>query len=135
MFKSIISNCFNTIYTPEKKLDKQKLKLLLNKLGFNPISNGTLYIIEVLEFFYNNNILEIKSLNEAYIISAKIHKLNIKKIRWNVESALLVMNKYADTELLQEIFYWYDNYKNITPKYFFSTMLDFLNENFEEYQK
>ena len=125
----------NTIHTSEKRLDIRKLKLLLNTLGFNPTSNGTLYIIEELEFFYNNGIGEIKYLNEAYIISAKIHKTDIKNIQWNIESALLVMNKYADSNLIKEIFYWYDNYKNITPKYFLSTMLEFLNENWEKYQK
>ena len=71
----------NTIHTSEKRLDIRKLKLLLNTLGFNPTSNGTLYIIEELEFFYNNGIGEIKYLNEAYIISAKIHKTDIKNIQ------------------------------------------------------
>ena len=69
-------NCFNAIYTSEKKLDIRKLKLLLNGLGFNPVSAGTLYIIEELEFFYNNNILKINYLNEAYTISAKLEFLN-----------------------------------------------------------
>ena len=45
------------------------------------------------------------------------------------------MNRYADSSLLKEIFYWYDTYKNITPKYFLSSMLEFLNENYKEYQK
>jgi hypothetical protein len=126
---------FTAIYTPEKKLDIRKLKLLLNQLGFNPVSNGTLYIIEELEFFYNNGILEIKNLNEAYIISARLHHIDIKKIQWNVESSLMTMNKYANTNLLKNIFYWYDNYKSITPKFFFNTMLEFLNENFEDYQE
>lgn len=131
----LCSNCCNTTYTSDKKLDIRKIKLLLNRLGFSPVSTGTVYIIEELEFFYNNNILEIKNLNEAYNVSAKIHNLDIKHIQWNVESAILVMNRYADSSLLKEIFYWYDNYKNITPKYFLSTMLEFLNENLEEYRK
>lgn len=127
-------DCCNSNYTEEKKLDVRKLKLLLNNLGFSPISIGTSYIIEELEFFYNNNISKIKNLNEVYSISVKYHNLSIKNIQWNVESAILTMNKYANTNLLKEIFYWYDNYKNITPKFFFSTILEFLNENKENYK-
>ena len=122
-------NYSNSIIKTENCLNTQKLKKILNKLGFNPISTGTQYIIEELEFFYNNNIFYIKNLNQAYSISAVLHSLDIKNIQWNIESAIFTMNRYANTELLRKIFYWYDDCKNITPKFFLNTMLEFLNSN------
>ena len=61
----LLKHC-NSTYTPEKELDIRKLKILLNNLSFSPVSIGTLYIIEELEFLFNNNIFEIKKLSEAY---------------------------------------------------------------------
>lgn len=45
------------------------------------------------------------------------------------------MNRYADEKLLKSVFYWYDSYKNVTPRFFMSTLIDYLNENFNEYKK
>lgn len=121
----------HSIITTENRLDTQRFKKILIELGFNPISTGTQYIIEELEFFYNNNIFNIKNLNQAYSISAQLHSLDIKNIQWNVESAIFTMNRYANTELTRKIFYWYGTYQNITPKFFFNTMLEFLDANKE----
>lgn len=121
--------------TIEKNLDVKKLRILLNKLGFNPITAGTQYIVEELEYFFNNNLTGIKNLKQAYKISAEIHNIDIHYVQWDIQSAIDVMNRYADTNLLHEMFFWYDNYRKITPKFFMSTMIDYLNENCEKYQK
>lgn len=118
-----------------RRLDVIKLRKLLNNMGFNPIANGTNYIIEELKYMIENNIDEIKTLKETYTISAKIHHTDIKNIQWDVESAIATMKKYANSDLMRSILYWYDNYKTITPRFFMITMLDYLNENFDEYKK
>ncbi|MBR2743930.1 MAG: hypothetical protein IKE01_01355 [Clostridia bacterium] len=123
----------NTIV--KKNLDIQKLRILLNNLGFNPVATGTQYIIEELEYYFNNNITELKNLKQAYRISAEKHNIDIKYVQWDVQSAIEVMNKYADINLLHEIFYWYDTYKRITPRFFMITMIDYLNSNTDEYKK
>lgn len=119
----------------KKNLDIKKLRILLTKLGFNPVASGTQYIIEELEYFFNNNLTGMKNLKQAYRISAELHNIDIRNVQWYVKSAIEVMNTYADVKLLHEIFYWYDNYKKITPRFFMSTMIDYLNENINEYKK
>lgn len=121
--------------TKAKKLDVMKLRILLKDLGFNPIANGTTYIIEELKYFFENNIDGMKNLNQAYKISAKIHNISIDNVQWAIKSAIKNMNLYANKNTLEKIFYWYDIYKCITPRFFMSTMITYLNENFENYQK
>lgn len=122
-------NYSHSIITTENCLNTQRLKKLLNELGFSPVSIGTNYIIEELEYLHNTNISNINNLKQAYTISSVLHNVDIQNVQWNVESAIITMNRYANTNLLHKIFYWYDNYKNITPKYFINAMLDYLNDN------
>lgn len=126
---------FEPNYIKEKNLDITKLRILLNELGFNPVAAGTQYIIDALEYFFNNNITEIKNLKQAYMIPAEKHNKPIKQVQWDVESAIEIMNKYAPKKLLQEIFFWYDSYKRMTPRFFILTMNSYLQQNFKEYQK
>lgn len=123
------------IDTKAKELDVLKLRKLLVKLGFNPIAEGTTFIIEEIKYMIENDIIEIKNLKQLYDISAKIHNISMENVQWNIKSAIKVMNRYADEKLLKSIFYWYDSYKNITPRFFMSTIVDYLNENFDEYKK
>lgn len=123
------------IYTKVKELDLMKLRRLLSDLGFNPTSIGTQYIIEELKFFYENNYSGINKLKEAYSISAELHNVEISKVQWDIESAIAVMNKYANKDLIKSIFYWYDNYNNISPRFFMSTMVEYLWENADIYNK
>ncbi len=63
--------------TKAKELDVLKLRKLLVKLGFNPIAEGTTFIIEEIKYTIENNIIEIKNLKQLYGISAQIHKISI----------------------------------------------------------
>ena len=121
--------------TKAKELDVLKLRKLLVKLGFNPIAEGTTFIIEEIKYTIENNIIEIKNLKQLYGISAQIHKISIQNVQWNIKSAIKAMNRFADEELLKTVFYWYDSYKNVTPRFFMSTLIDYLNENFNEYKR
>ena len=132
---NVYLNCHCPTNTKARKLDVMKLRRLLNNMGFNPIANGTNYIIEELKYMIENDIYEIKTLKETYSISAKINNTDIKNIQWDVESAIATMKKYANSDLMRSILYWYDNYKTITPRFFMITILDYLNENFDEYKK
>lgn len=121
--------------TKVKKLDVMKLRMLLKNLGFNPVASGTTFIIEELKYFFENNMDGIKNLNQAYMISAQIHNISIDNVQWNVKSAIKAMNIYANKKLFEEIFYWYDTYNNVTPRFFMSTMITYLDENYEFYMK
>lgn len=121
--------------TKAKKLDVIKLRKLLSSLGFNPISLGTKYIIEELEFLFNNNICEIEELKKAYSISVKKHNVEERKVHWNIDSAIRMMKKYINPEIASDVFYWIDNYEYLSPRFFMPAMLDYLNENEKIYNK
>lgn len=123
------------INTKAKELDVLKLRKLLAKLKFNPVVDGTTFIIEELQYAVENDILEIKNLKQLYNISAQIHNIPIENVQWDIKSAIKTMHRFADKDVLKEIFYWYDSYNNITPRFFMSTMIEYLNENFDEYKK
>lgn len=95
------SNC--PINTKVKKLDVKKLRKLLNDMGFNPIANGTVYIIEELKYMFENNISEFKKLKDVYEISVKIHNIEIKNVQQDIESSIATMRKYANKKLLRDI--------------------------------
>lgn len=132
---NVFLNSHCPINTKVKELDIKKLRKLLNNMGFNPISNGTVYIIEELKYMLENNIDEIKKLKDIYEISAKIHNVEVKNVQWDIESSISTMRKCINKELVRSVLYWYDNYKTITPRFFMVTMLDYLIENFDEYKK
>ena len=52
------------IDTKAKELDVLKLRKLLVKLGFNPVAEGTTFIIEEIKYTIENNIVEIKNLKQ-----------------------------------------------------------------------
>lgn len=130
-----LKNCCSIDNNKIRELDILKLRKLLNELGFNPVVDGTTFIIEELKYVFENNISEIRNLKQLYSISASLHNIPVENVQWNVKSAVKVMNRFADKELLKSIFYWYDSYKNITPRFFMATIIDYLNENFDEYKK
>ena len=119
----------------KKNLDIKKLRILLNKLGFRPVNLGTKYIITSLEYCFNNNIFGIKRLEETYHFTANKYNVSVHTVEWDIGKATDIMNLYADKELLHEIFYWCNNREKITTKVFMNTMIDYLTENTDEYQK
>ena len=121
--------------TKDKNLDTIKLKKLLYNLGFKLTSIGTIFIIEELSFFFNNNLDGFYLLKDAYSISAQLHNIEIKNVQWAVESAIASMLRFSNTKLLKSIFFWYTDNQVITPREFMSTMILYLEENEKEYSK
>lgn len=119
----------------KKNLDIKKLRILLNKLGFRPVNLGTTYITDSLEYIFNNNLIGTKKLKIAYDVVAQKHHTTLHNVEWDIGKAIDIMNLYADPQLLHEIFYWYNKKEKITPRTFMSAMIDYLNENVNEYKK
>ncbi len=139
MISECIANnftCSNYTFTnQEQKLDIMKLRRLLNQFGLSPATHATLYIVEALQFLFDNNITEFNKLEDIYIISSYIHNVEIRKVQWVVESAIYnKINNYGDKDILRKVFYWYDSYEHITPRLFFQTMLVYLYNNSNEYK-
>ena len=125
----------NSSLTKEEKLDTLKLKKLLHKLWFKLTSIGTVFIIEELSFFFDNNLDGFSLLKEAYSISAQMHGVELKNVQWAVESAISSMLRFSNVEFLKSIFFWYTSNQVITPREFMSTMILYLEEHKKEYSK
>ena len=55
----------------KKNLDIKKLRILLNKLGFRPVTLGTKYLIESATYCFENDIFGINRIEESYKHTAK----------------------------------------------------------------
>lgn len=140
MYKEIIadSKVYSQSFEPnkveKKNLDIKKLRILLNKLGFRPVNLGTKYIIDSMEYCFNNNIFGIHRIEEAYKHTAEKYNVRHNTIEWNIKTAVDSMNLYADKEILREVFYWCEKKERISPRTFMNTFLDYLIENENEYK-
>lgn len=118
----------------QKELDVFKLRKLLFRLGINPVVDGTTFIIEELKYMIENDIKEIKNMKQLYEISARTHNISVENVQWNVKSAIDRVKWFADKTLLKKICYWYDTDDNITPRFFMRTLLEYRQENYDEYK-
>lgn len=92
MYNEVIAddNVYLQSFEPNNNVKKNlDIKILLNKLGFNPVASGTQYIIEELEYFFNNNLTGMKNLKQAYRISAELHNIDIRNVQWDVKLVLV----------------------------------------------
>lgn len=119
----------------KKNLDIKKLRILLNKLGFRPVTLGTKYIIDSMEYCFNNNIFGINRIEKAFEYTAKKYNVRQDTVEWDIKTAVDTMNLYADRDTLHEVFYSCDKKERIPTRTFMNLFLDYLNENEEEYQK
>lgn len=119
----------------KKNLDIKKLRILLNKLGFRPVTLGTKYLIESATYCFENDIFGINRIEESYRHTAEKYNVRPDTVLWDIQKAVDIMNIYADRELLHEIIYWCDKKEHITAKTFVDAFLNYLTENENEYKK
>lgn len=140
MYKEVIAD--DDVYSQnlepnniKKNLDIKKLRILLNNLGFRPVNLGTKYVIESMEYCFNNNIFGINRIEEAYEHTAKKYHVRQDTVEWDIKKAVDLMNIYADREILYEVFYICDKKEHISLRTFMNLFLDYLIENEDEYKK
>lgn len=119
----------------KKNLDIRKLRILLNNLGFRPVTLGTKYIIESVSYCFENNIFGNNRIEESYKHTAQKYHVRPDTVLWDIQKAVDIMNVYADRNLLHEIFYWCDKKERIPTKTFMDSFLNYLEENEDEYKK
>lgn len=119
----------------KRNLDIKKLRILLNNLSFRPVTLGTKYIIESMQYCFNNDIFGINRIEEAFNHTAQKFKVRQATVEWDIKTAVDTMNMYADPEVFKEVFYYYDKKARIPLRTFMNSFLDYLIENEEKYQK
>lgn len=99
---------------------------------FNLYAKGTIYIIDAILMSYNNPRL-LSNLTVLYNIIAMQNNDNVTRVQRSVRSSIDNMNNHITKEQLRSFFHIYDN-DIVTPKYFFTTVLDYLIDSKEKIQ-
>ncbi len=105
-------------------LTEKEINLLLTKLNFSLSSKGTKYIKSAITHCYYSQYSEntFCSLKELFEIVANEYDTTIETIRDGIRSSLIPLNTYREFIDSQSILKLFNNYRNITPKYFIETV-------------
>ena len=105
-------------------LTEKEINLLLTKLNFSLSSKGTKYIKSAITHYYYSQYSEntFYSLKELFEIVAKEYDTTIEIIRDGIRSSLIPLNTYREFSNSHSILKLFNNYRNITPKYFIETV-------------
>lgn len=108
----------------------RKLNEMLLKLNLKIHSRSCLHLIEVIEFSYQQPHM-LKNINKIYAIIAKRYNCSFETIKSSIRSAIRIVNKTRNAELLSSIFFvdGKDYNKVLTPKYFIDCIIDYLSTN------
>ena len=107
-----------------KELSQKELKAILLELKFNLYSKGTMYLIEAINVAYYEPSL-LFNIRELYEEIAKRKNIEVYKIQRSIRNSIDVMNNHISSELLRSFFHIY-NRELVTPKYFFTMILEYL---------
>ena len=113
-----------------KELTKKEIKDLIYRLNFNMYSKGSRYIVDAIKLAYDDINL-LSNVTELYKLIAIMNDEKPNKIQRSIRSSIDVMNNHITKEHLRSFFHIYDN-NIITPKYFFTTVVDYFIEQKEK---
>lgn len=113
-----------------KELTKKEIKDLIYRLNFNMYSKGSRYIVDAIKLAYDDINL-LSNVTELYKLVAIMNDEKPNKIQRSIRSSIDVMNNHITKEHLRSFFHIYDN-NIITPKYFFTTVVDYFIEQKEK---
>lgn len=109
-----------------KELTKKEIKDLIYRLNFNMYSKGSRYIVDAIKLAYDDINL-LSNVTELYKLIAIMNDEKPNKIQRSIRSSIDIMNNHITKEHLRSFFHIYDN-NIITPKYFFTTVVDYFIE-------
>ena len=108
------------------ELDRKEIKDLLYELKFNMYSKGSRYIADAIQLAYKDIDL-LSNVSSLYKLVALQNDEKDNKIQRSIRSSIDTMNSHISKEQLRSFFHIYDN-DIITPKYFFTTVVDYFLE-------
>ena len=118
------------IGSTSNELTKKEIKDLIYRLNFNMYSKGSRYIVDAIKLAYDDINL-LSNVTELYKLIAIMNDEKPNKIQRSIRSSIDIMNNHITKEHLRSFFHIYDN-NIITPKYFFTTVVDYFIEQKEK---
>ena len=109
-----------------KELDKKEIKEFFTDFNINPYSRGTRYIADAIQLAYNDIDL-LSNVTELYKRVAILNNEKVNRIQRSIRSSIDIINSHISKEQLRSFFHIYDN-DIITPKYFFTIVVDYFIE-------
>lgn len=111
-----------------KEFPFKKLNEILLKLNLQPRSKSCTYLIEIIKLSYQQPYM-LENMNKIYAIIASRYHCSSEKIKSSVRSSIRIVNRTRNYDLLSSVFFidGRDYNKILTPKYFVSCIIDYLN--------
>ncbi len=115
----------------QPKLTPKDVKKLFLNLKIELYSNGIRYLIEAIIMAAENHRL-LQNLQEIYEKIGLKHEIPYDKVKWSIRSAVDTINKYADLDVFNSVFKYYDDTRALTPKYFIRLVLYYFDIDADE---
>lgn len=129
--EKILGSLYKIKPAQQPKLTPNDVKKLFLNLKIELYSNGIHYLIEAIIMAAENHRL-LQNLQEIYEKIGIKHDIPYDKVKWSIRSAVDTINKYADLDLFNSVFKYYDDTRALTPKYFIRLVLYYFDIDADE---
>ena len=125
----------------EGNLERAKVLKFLRELGMRCTQNGTIFIADIVCYCLNNNIYRIEKLRAFYYEFANgyynFNEQETERMIWNIEDSIeyLENNLNKNDVLLCSFLLEFRFEKTISPKQFFSSLLNYLHTEYKIFEK
>ena len=122
-------NLFASELSTPQEITPKKIRDLLCELNIQPFSRSGKYVVYALEIVLDDpSILE--NIKDLYYKISKQTNSSYNAVKWGIRNSISLMNRLISTHDLRTIFRIYDNERNITPKYFFTMILEYFGKEY-----
>lgn len=129
--EKILGSLYKIKPAQQPKLIPNDVKKLFLNLKIELYSNGIHYLIEAIIMAAENHRL-LQNLQEIYEKIGLKHDIPYDKVKWSIRSAVDTINKYADLDVFNSVFKYYDDTRALTPKYFIRLVLYYFDIDADE---
>ena len=125
-----------TIYEMQEIIDIEQLENKIDDLFYNLrlhvlSSKGVTYLKQAVIYCFNDETL-FYNISKVYSMVATdntIYNVKPKNVLWSLESLINTYEKSVDNRFLSSFFIYYDETRNLTPKYFIELIVIYLKRN------
>lgn len=104
-------------------------KDILTELNIYPYSKSGKYVYDALDLILEDP-QRLWNIKQLYSSISENNNVSYATVKWGIRNSIDTMNRFISDNQLRNIFHIYDNDRNITPKYFFTMILEYFNVNY-----
>lgn len=122
-------NLFASELSTPQEVTPKKIRDLLCELNIQPYSKSGKYVFEALEIVLEDPYI-LENIKDLYYKISKKNNVSYNTVKWGIRNSISLMNRLISIKNLRMIFRIYDNERNITPKYFFTMILEYFGKEY-----